>query len=142
MTSSGQQDRGSREVVLVVDDEPIVLRVFRGVLESGGYRVLAASCADEALDLFRREPQIDLLLTDVVMPEVSGPELADTLRLFDPGLRILFTAGMPDSPLIRSAVFDRGFAFLPKPFLPSELLAAVRLVLDHPRRLLAAHAGA
>ena len=107
------------------------------LFRSGGYRVLAAPGADEALEIFRRESRIDLLLTDVVMPFVTGPELADTLLLFDPDLRILFTAGLPDSPLIRRSVLGRGYAFLPKPFLPSELLAMVRKVLA---RSVAAHA--
>lgn len=125
-------DQMPQPVILVVDDEAIVLRVLRGILANHGYRVLAAASGDEALDLFRREPHIDLLLTDVVMPGVTGPELAETLLMLDPGLRVLFTAGMPDSPLIRECIIERDHAFIPKPFLPLELVAAVRQVLGAP----------
>lgn len=134
MKSNGEERKSPAGcTILVVDDEAIVLRVMRGILANHGYRVLAAADANEALEMFRREPHIDLLLADVVMPGTSGPELAETLLLFDPGLRVLFTAGMPDSPLIRAGVLDRGFAFIPKPFLPGELIAKVREVMGAPR---------
>ncbi|HWQ56091.1 MAG TPA: response regulator [Bryobacteraceae bacterium] len=141
MTINGEQSQQvSQPVILVVDDEAIVLRVLRGILANHGYRVLAAVSGKEAIEVFRREPHIDLLLTDVVMPGMTGPELAELLLTLDPGLRMLFTAGMPDSPLIRECIIDRDHAFIAKPFLPSELLAAVRQVLASPR--LAARAQA
>jgi two-component system, cell cycle sensor histidine kinase and response regulator CckA len=131
MTTAGERgNQGS--VILVVDDEPLVLRIIKGVLSMEGFRVLAAASAGEAMEVHEREPRIDLLLSDVVMPGVSGPELADVLLARDPGLRVLLTAGMPDTPVIRAAILDRGFAFIPKPFLPSELSAKVRQVLAKP----------
>jgi two-component system cell cycle sensor histidine kinase/response regulator CckA len=133
MEYKGEARESSAGTVLVVDDEAIVLRVMRGILANQGYRVLAAGGANEALEIFRREPHIDLLLTDVVMPGINGPELAEALLLFDPGLRVLFTAGMPDTPLIRKGVLERGFELIPKPFLPCELAAKVREVLVTPR---------
>jgi CheY-like chemotaxis protein len=114
--------------ILVVDDEPYVLRVLRSILEYYGYRVLVASDAVEALAVFRARPEIDLLIADVVMPGMNGPDLADALLEINPRLRVLFTAGMPDTPLIQSVV-ERGFAFLPKPYPPAVLLGKVREVL-------------
>lgn len=125
-------------VILAVDDEPVVLRVIQGILGRCGYKVLAARNGEEACELFNQAPQVDLLFTDVVMPGISGPELAELLLASNPGLRILFTAGMPDSPLIRAGVRDRGFELIPKPFLPAELSNRIRKVLDTPNARAAA----
>ena len=130
--SFGSQSDAPGTVILVVDDEPVVLRVVYSILGNRGYRVLAAGSAEQACEFFRKEPRIDLLFTDVVMPGTSGPELAQMLLRADPSLRVLFTAGMPDSPLIRNGVSGKGFELLPKPFLPSELVAKVEEVLATP----------
>jgi len=129
MNSNGSPDAAARTVILVVDDEPFVLRVIGSILRARGYTVLSASNAMEALEVFRRSPAPRLLLTDVVMPGISGPELAANLLALDPGLRVLFTAGMPDSPLIRENILEKGHPFLPKPFLPSQLLDKIGEVL-------------
>jgi CheY-like chemotaxis protein len=121
-----------------VDDEPVVLRVIQNILRRYGFRVLGAITAEEACEIFRREPHVDLLLVDVVMPGVNGPELADRLLAKDPGLRVLFTAGMPDSPLIRTRVANRGFDLIAKPFLPAQLAARISEVLGAPANRLAA----
>ncbi len=116
--------------VLVVDDEPTVLTVLVAVLKAKGYRVIAARRGDEAIQLFGQPgPPVDLLLTDVVMPDMSGVEVADRLLETDPKLKVLFIAGMPDSPDIKHRVLDRGRAFLPKPFLPATLIEEVEAVL-------------
>ena len=120
-------------VVLAVDDEPIVLKVVSSILARSGYRVLTAASAEEALGIFEREPWVDLLLADVILPGRSGPELAETLLSRQPALRVLFTAGMPDSPMIRAGVLDKGYELIPKPFQAAELAARVRRVLEAPR---------
>jgi CheY-like chemotaxis protein len=118
--------------VLVVDDEPTVLRVICGILARRGYHVAGAATGQEALEMFDSLAPVDLLLTDVVMPGMSGPQLAERLMGLHPGLRVLFTAGMPDSPDIRRGIFDRGLTLLPKPFLPSQLMAKIEEVLGIP----------
>lgn len=114
------------ETILVVDDEPATLKVTRILLESFGYAVLAAGNGQEALILFRRhQHEIRLLLTDVVMPDITGPQLADRLRSIDPGLRVMYISGYQNEDLGR-----QGVAFLSKPFNPAGLAKAVREALD------------
>jgi two-component system, cell cycle sensor histidine kinase and response regulator CckA len=113
-------------VILVVDDEPCVLNTLRLVLTHAGYTVLATLAPAEALAIAAGcRTHVDLLLADVVMPEQSGPDLAAEFLNAYPDTRVLFTAGMPNTPEIYDRVLSRGFSLLPKPFLPSTLLAAV-----------------
>jgi PAS domain S-box-containing protein len=117
------------ERVLLVEDEEDVREVTRRILEAHGYTVVtAASASDaEALCLAAANP-FDLLLTDVVMPDGNGIELARGLRALQPSLRVLFISGYADSALIDAA--RAGDAFLPKPFPPETLLLALRRLLD------------
>jgi len=114
------------ETILVVEDQPATAQITRILLESWGYRVLEAHDPDEALSLFEREPSsIHLLLTDVIMPGMTGPELAERLTTQSPGLRVVFMSGYP------SREFDGlRAAFLPKPFNPASLSRMVRRALD------------
>jgi two-component system cell cycle sensor histidine kinase/response regulator CckA len=119
-----ESQRGS-ETILLVDDEDIVLRLTAAMLESQGYRVVVATGSDEALQV--TEP-FDLLLTDVVMPSMSGPELAERLVERRPGVGVLFTSGYSGG-----AVGDRGALIadlLEKPFTIEELARKVREALD------------
>ncbi|MCL4402173.1 MAG: response regulator [Acidobacteria bacterium] len=119
--------------ILVVDDETSVLSVIEAVLRRCGYRVLAASNAGQALEIAKAEPRIDLLLADVVLPGMNGPDLAETLIARRREMRVLFTAGMPDTAYIRERVFNRNLPLLPKPFLPVDLVHAVGDVMARPR---------
>ena len=121
------------EPILIVDATPVNLKLTRILLVNEGYRTLTAASAEEALGIFEREPWVDLLLADVILPGRSGPELAETLLSLKPALRVLFTAGMPDSPMIRAGVLDKGYELIPKPFQAAELAARVRRVLEAPR---------
>ena len=113
--------------ILVVEDEESVLGLAVRILKERGYSVLPARQAGEALDLCRAHAgTIQLLLTDVVMPGMSGPELAREVEALRPGIRILFMSGYTDSPLVREAAARDGTALLPKPFSPDELLHKVR----------------
>src|SRR5581483_10650261 len=96
-----RESQSARKTVLVVEDEPTVLTVLVAALSQAGFTVWKAPNAEAALRLSRasREP-VDLLLTDVMMPGMNGAELADRLLAERPGLRVLFTAGMPDTMLI------------------------------------------
>jgi CheY-like chemotaxis protein len=121
------------ETILLVEDEPAVRRLGRRILERGGYAVVEAGSAAAALDLADRHPcPIHLLLTDVVMPGMSGKALADRLGDRMPRLRVLFTSGYTDDAIVRHGVLEPGIAFLEKPFTPDVLLRRVREVLGTP----------
>jgi two-component system, cell cycle sensor histidine kinase and response regulator CckA len=119
------------ETVLLVEDEGAVRRLAERALTRAGYTVLAASRGDEALQRVTTSSQpIDLLVSDVVMPGMSGRELADRLRARDPQLRVLFVSGYSEELVERHGVSGDDAAFLHKPFLPLDLTRAVRDALD------------
>jgi PAS domain S-box-containing protein len=119
------------ETVLVVEDEPAVLSLSRRALEAQGYVVLAASDAAAALRVVERHGgTIHLLLTDVVMPGLSGRELADRLAAQRPGIRVLYMSGYPGDAVVQHGTLPPGSAFLQKPFSPDGLARKVRDVLD------------
>jgi CheY-like chemotaxis protein len=117
--------------VLVVEDEPAVLTLSRRALEAQGYVVLAASDAAAALRIVERHGgTIHMLLTDVVMPGLSGRELADRLAAQRPGIRVLYMSGYPGDAVVQHGTLPSGSAFLQKPFSPDGLARKVRDVLD------------
>jgi len=119
------------EVVLLVEDEPAVRSIARRVLERQGYTVLEAPDGREALEVAQQYRQsIQLLVTDMMMPGMSGRDLWAALRAARPELRVLFISGFTDDDMIRRGLLDRGSAFLQKPFTPVELARATRVVLD------------
>jgi PAS domain S-box-containing protein len=122
---------GGSETVLVAEDEEAVRHLARRVLESRGYTVLVAASGPEALRLAEgREGPIHLLVTDVVMPEMGGRELAQRLVAPRPAMRILFVSGYTDAAIMQQGVLTPGAAFLQKPFTPDSLARKVRDVLD------------
>jgi PAS domain S-box-containing protein len=131
--AEGGADAGS-ETILLVEDEDQVRALTHRILGVKGYRVLEAASPRAAMALSDDHPgPIDLLLTDVVLPELSGPALAERLRSRRPGLKILFMSGYPAS-VVGGDIFPAGERFLPKPFTPTALAARVREVLDDPSR--------
>jgi len=122
--------RGS-ETVLLVEDSAAVRTAVRQALERQGYTVVEAPGGATAVALAEsyRKP-IDLLLTDVVMPEMSGRELAERLQGARPGLSVLFMSGYTDDAVVRRGVLERGTAYIQKPFSPEDLSRKVREVLD------------
>src|SRR5579883_1872375 len=115
-----------RETILVVDDELFVLNAVCGILRHAGYDVLRASTPAEALAISHQySGPIHLLLSDVVMPQMSGPTLADRLEPIHPETIALFMAGMPDHPEVLARVLPLGRGFLPKPFTAATLLSKV-----------------
>jgi len=122
---------GRGETILLVEDEPTILQMSRTMLERLGYRVLAANTAAAAMALAEENAgSIDLLITDVVMPEMNGRELAGRLEAFCPNLRVLFMSGYTANVIARHGVLDKGLFFIQKPFSREQLAANVRLVLD------------
>ena len=125
------------ETILLVEDEEQVRRVAKTVLESAGYRVLAAGDGVEAERICNEHRgTIDLLLTDVVMPRMGGRELVERLKASRPDTRVLFMSGYTDDTVVRHGVLDDEVAFLQKPITPDALKRMVRVVLDESRRAL------
>lgn len=122
--------RGAGEHVLVVEDMASVRLSVAEVLTDAGYRCTLAETIEQALDQLREEAGIQLLLTDVGLPGISGRELADMARAYRPGLPVLFMTGYAETALDRQAFLGSGMDMLIKPFQISELLAKVRRALD------------
>jgi len=112
--------------VLVVDDEPVIRSMMSEVLQHEGHSVLTAGSSAQALSLFRsHRREIDLLISDIVMPETDGPALATKMQAERPGLPVLLMSGCCDSRQVNSS-----FEFLPKPFSISDLLQRVRSLAE------------
>lgn len=128
---------GSRQAtVLLVEDEFTIRQLGRRILVDAGYEVLVASSAAEALELARRHvAAVDLVVTDVVMPKVSGPELARRLRSEFPRLGVLYVSGFTRDDLDDMRGLEGSVDLLPKPFHPDELLARVQAAIERTRRM-------
>jgi PAS domain S-box-containing protein len=129
--AAGIRPSSSGETVLLVEDEPSLLEISRKLLDRLGYTVLSASTPGQAIQLTEtHEGMIHLLMTDVVMPEMNGKDLAGQLVARHPGLRCLFMSGYTSDVIGRHCVLDEGVHFIQKPFSQQELAAKVRAVLE------------
>jgi two-component system cell cycle sensor histidine kinase/response regulator CckA len=133
MSAAATEGPSGRETILIVEDDHAVMRATAATLKKGGYTVLTASNGDEARRLVRRQSDhIDLVLSDVVMPQLGGVELAEFLATSCPDMPIIFMTGYSDYPIV-SEHGDKRIGKRPaimKPFRPSELLSTIREVLD------------
>jgi two-component system cell cycle sensor histidine kinase/response regulator CckA len=119
------------ETILIVEDAPMVRTLVSEMLKSYGYTVLEAENGREAVAIVRdHDGPIDLLLTDVVMPELNGRELADELVVSRPGMRVLFTSGYPADTIVRSGIADADVEFIQKPYLANDLAQKIRSLLS------------
>jgi PAS domain S-box-containing protein len=126
-----EQSLTGAETILLVEDEENVRGLFSLALQARGYRVLAASNGIDAIKVAENHGQpIHLLLTDVVMPRMSGRELADALTSRFPGLRVLYMSGYTDDAVVRHGLVQEKVPFLQKPATPARLASKVRTVLD------------
>jgi len=122
------------ETILVAEDDRQVRDLAVAILKACGYLVLVLDSALEAERVCQQhQGSIDLLLTDVIMREMSGPDLAQRLKKLRPQTKVLFMSGYTDAAIVHQGVLDPGIAFLPKPFTPSSLAGKVRQVLDQPK---------
>jgi len=124
---------GGGEVVLIVEDEAAMREVTRRLLARNGYQVLAAANGTEAISIASSHPdRIDLLLTDVIMPQMPGKEVAEQIGAIQPGIRILFMSGYTQGVLGPQGVLESGVNLIEKPFSESSLLDKLREVLKPP----------
>jgi len=122
---------GGAETILLVEDESTILRMIRKMLERKGYSVLPAATPAEAIDLAKAHAdQIHLLMTDVVMPEMNGRDLAGQITALYPDIKLLFMSGYTANVIAHHGVLDDGVAFIQKPFSMADMTAKVRDVLD------------
>ncbi|HZZ78912.1 MAG TPA: PAS domain S-box protein [Gemmataceae bacterium] len=121
------------ETILLAEDQEDVRSLASLALESSGYTVLGTSSGPEAVELCRQHPHpIHLLMTDVVMPQMSGRQLADLVVALRPSIKVLYLSGYTDDAVVRHGVLEAGMAFLQKPFTPQLLARKVREVLGTP----------
>jgi CheY-like chemotaxis protein len=119
------------ETILLVEDDRAVRNLVERVLNSRGYQVLSAGHGGDALQLAReRNGDIDLVLTDIVMPAMSGRELVDALRSTRPQVRVLYMSGYTDDEIVRRGLHDPHMSFIQKPFTAEKLALQVRKILD------------
>jgi CheY-like chemotaxis protein len=122
--------RSGTQTVLVVEDADGLRELAKRLLERQGYTVLIAANAEEAMQAFEQSPVIDILLTDVVMPGASGPELTERLVAQRPSLKVIYMSGYTEDGIIQHGVLRPGIAFLHKPFTSDTLGRKIREVLD------------
>jgi PAS domain S-box-containing protein len=131
-TVPARLERGT-ETILLVEDEPLVRGITHEVLTEHGYTIIEAQDGMSALALAEKHHEaIDLLLTDVVLPQVSGRDLAEQVRTKCPQVRVLFMSGYTEDAIVHHGVLERGIEFLPKPFTPEGLVRKVQSVLEVP----------
>jgi two-component system cell cycle sensor histidine kinase/response regulator CckA len=119
-----------KKTILVVDDEPEVRKLVSAMVSQFGFEVLTADSGEHALTLYKNHKgPIDLLITDVIAPGMSGPMLADKLAEIQPDLRVLYISGYDNTHVVQKYVVEKGHALLTKPFSLEEMKSKVRELL-------------
>jgi len=133
---SGQKEKARKkisdasETILMVEDNDEVRNLARNILQRYGYKVLEAENGEEALRISQQQQTIHLMLTDVVMPGMSGRELAECIQSQRPEIKVLYMSGYTDSAIVHHGVLTSGVNFIQKPFTPEKLTSKIREVLD------------
>jgi PAS domain S-box-containing protein len=120
------------ESILIVEDDPSVRELAVVILRNCGYQVQESNNAFEALRVLKRNPEFDLVVTDVIMPQMSGKDLYDQIKSQLPEIKVLLMSGYTDDALAHHGVLDESFYFLEKPFSPAKIARKVREILDAP----------
>jgi len=115
-----------------MEDDVLLRRLTADILTSHGYVVHAVEKPEEVESILQRVAECDLLLTDVIMPKINGPELAKRVAQRWPGIKVLYMSGYTTNAIVHHGVLNEGLFFLQKPFMPAALAAKVREVLDAP----------
>lgn len=119
------------ETILLVEDEPGILEMTRTMIEQKGYTVLSAASPAAAVQMGRDcTDRIHLLITDVIMPEMNGRDLAEQMRSLFPDIRVLFMSGYTANVIVHQGMLDKGVDFLQKPFSTNDLALKVRQVME------------
>ena len=128
---NAQLPEGCGETILIVEDEAAIMELGKIILEELGYRVIQAPVPTEALRLAREHRNdLQLLITDVIMPEMNGRQLADRIKDYCPRLKTLFMSGYTANVIARRGVIEEGVCFMAKPFSKSDIAFKVREALD------------
>ena len=125
--------------ILFVEDEKLVREVACEILQSAGHRALQAQCAAEARRMFEQEEDVNLLVTDVMLPDANGTDLAEELGSRRPSLKTIFISGYPENAVTRGGIHEHESRYLPKPFSNESLIRKIKQVLASDARLM--HAG-
>jgi two-component system, cell cycle sensor histidine kinase and response regulator CckA len=129
-------EKDTSNTILIVEDESQVLEMVAGILSRGGYQVLSAKSGDEALQIGRDfSGSIDLVLTDIVMPGMSGGEVVRQLQQLKPEIHVLYMSGYTKYTMVGQGSLESVRSFIWKPFSPDELLGKVREVLENPAEI-------
>jgi len=121
---------GGKETIIVVDDDPSIRKLIKDILQPMGYRLFIAENGDEALKIVRREGPVDVLLTDIIMPNMNGRQLADIFLRDYPDVKIIFMSGYTDETITRQGVLTAGDILIEKPLSPAKLTSRLRAILD------------
>jgi CheY-like chemotaxis protein len=122
--------KGGTESILLAEDAAGVSDLAKKILEEFGYRVIVAANGVEAVERYKADPDIDLLLLDVIMPEKNGKEVYTEIKGLKPDIKALFMSGYTANIIHKKGILDSGTEFISKPFSPNALLRKVREVLD------------
>lgn len=127
-------ERSGKPTILVIEDEPVLLSLARMVLENSGYHVLEAASGDEALKLWQQKKEsVDLVLTDMIMPgSLSGPQVAQMMRADNPALQVIYSSGYSMDAMVDTTGDSDPRSYLPKPYVPSTLIKAIKTRLETP----------
>jgi two-component system cell cycle sensor histidine kinase/response regulator CckA len=123
-------DEETKKTVLIVDDEPEIRKLVGAMIAHFGYSVMTADSGEHALTLYKKHKgHIELLITDVIQPGMSGPMLAEKLTALQPDLKVLYISGYDNTHVVRKYVVEKGHALLAKPFTTDEIQAKMQSLL-------------
>ncbi|GEM_PF-2547358 len=126
-----ERDAMEKELILLVEDEPMLLELLKSVFEEDGFRIVTASDGEKAIEVFRSmKNEISLVLTDMGLPIIGGWELFEKLRVIDPSIKVILASGYVDVEMRDEALRKGAKDFVQKPYVPAIILQRIRSILD------------